>query len=97
MDWLYRLADAARDCGRRRLWPPEQASGRRAEDLAHRYLRRRGMVIVARNYRPPGGACEIDLIAWDAGHLALGEVKCRAGGAFGEPGRALGPQQQRSD
>ena len=69
MSWLYRLADTARDLGRRKFWPPEQASGRRAEDLAHRFLRRRGMVIVARNYRPPSGAGEIDLIEMPAFEL----------------------------
>ena len=83
MDWLYRLADAARDRGRRKFWPPDQASGRRAEDLAHRFLRRRGMLIVARNYRPPSGAGEIDLIGWDGDRLAFVEVKSRASGEFG--------------
>src|SRR5262245_18601119 len=68
--WLYKLADAARDRGRRRFWPAEQAAGRRAEDLAHRFLRRRGMIVVARNYRPPSGAGEVDLIAWDGERLA---------------------------
>ena len=96
MRWLYRLADAARDLGRRKFWPPAQASGRRAEDLAHRFLRRRGMVIVARNYRPPSGAGEIDLIGWDGDHLAFVEVKSRASGEFGEPERAVDAEKQRS-
>src|SRR5580765_7464063 len=95
MDWLYRLADAARDRGRRRFWTPDQASGRRAEDLAHRFLRRRGMVIVARNYRPPSGAGEIDLIGWDGDRLAFVEVKSRANGRFEAPERAVDQEKQR--
>ena len=92
---MYRLADAARDRGRRRFWPLDQATGRRAEDLAHRFLRRRGMVIVARNYRPPSGAGEIDLIAWDGDRLAIVEVKSRATGDFGAPEQAVNSEKQR--
>jgi putative endonuclease len=95
MSWLYRLTDTARDLGRRKFWPPEQASGRRAEDLAHRFLRRRGMVIVARNYRPPSGAGEIDLIGWDGDRLAFVEVKSRATDDFGSPERAVNDEKQR--
>src|SRR6266436_10240658 len=81
--WLYKLADAVRDRGRRRFWPADQASGRRAEDLAHRFLRRRGMVIVARNYRPPSGAGEIDLIGWDGDWLALDRKSTRLNSSHG--------------
>ena len=95
MNWLYKLADAARDRGRRRFWPADQASGRRAEDLAHRFLRGRGMLIVARNYRPPSGAGEIDLIGWDGNRLAFVEVKSRASGEFGEPERAVDGEKRR--
>src|SRR5258705_13959029 len=95
MRWLYRLADAARDLGRRKFWPPAQASGRRAEDLAHRFLRRRGMVIVARNYRPPSGAGEIDLIGWDGDRLAVVEGKSRASGDSEAPERAVDEVKQR--
>src|SRR5262249_11569368 len=95
MDWLYKLADAARDCGRRRFWQAEQASGRRAEDLAHRFLRRRGMGIVARNYRPPSGAGGIGLIGWDGDLLAVVEVKSRANEDFGARERAVDEEKQR--
>lgn len=94
--WMYRLADWLRDSGRKKFWTADHASGRRAEDLAHRFLRRRGMVIVARNYRPPGGAGEIDLIGWDGDHLAFVEVKSRASGEFGEPERAVDAEKQRA-
>jgi len=77
MDWLYRLADAARDRGRRKFWPPEQASGRRAEDLAHRFLRRRGMVIVARNYRPPSGAGDGQPLLYKEGENCANQADAR--------------------
>src|SRR4029453_12296227 len=93
--WLYRMADALRDWGRRRSWPPDLASGRRAEDLAHRFLRRRGMGIVARNYRPPFGGGEIDLIGWDRDRLAFVEVKSRVSAEFGPPERAVDEEKQR--
>jgi putative endonuclease len=95
MNWLYRLADSLRDRGRKRFWTADHASGRRAEDLAHRFLRRRGMVIVARNYKPPGGAGEIDLIGWDGDQLVFVEVKSRASGEFGEPEQAVDAEKQR--
>jgi putative endonuclease len=53
------------------------------------------MVIVARNYRPPSGAGEIDLIAWDGDRLAIVEVKSRATGDFGAPEQAVNPEKQR--
>jgi putative endonuclease len=93
--WLLQLADAARDRGRRRFWTPELASGRRAEDLAHRFLRRRGVSIVARNYRPPFGGGEIDLIGWDGETLVIVEVKSRATADFGDPERAVDEEKRR--
>src|SRR5262245_15457550 len=95
MGWLLRLADTARDRGRRRSWPSDQASGRRAEDLAHRFLRRRSMLIVARNYRPPSGGGEIDLIGWDGDQLAFVEVKSRKSDDFGPPENAVDREKQR--
>jgi putative endonuclease len=95
MSWLYRLADALRDRGRRRFWPTDLASGRRAEDLAHRFLRRRGMTVVARNYRPPFGGGEIDLVAWDGDKLVFVEVKSRASREFEAPERAVDNEKER--
>ena len=80
---LYRAADALR---RRSLGHDH---GRMGEDLAHRYLRRRGCTIVARNYRPPSGSGEIDLVAWHGGTLVFVEVKTRATAEFGAPDRAV--------
>ena len=94
ISWLYRLADAARRRARERRWPADQAAGRRGEDLAHRFLRRRGVTVVARNYRARGGG-EIDLIGWDGDALAFIEVKSRATAEFGPPERNVDRDKQR--
>ena len=49
---LYRLSDRLRHRARMRRTPIDMARGRRGEDLAHRFLRRQGYTIVARNFRP---------------------------------------------
>ena len=87
--WLYQFGDAVRDAARRRVWRADLARGRRGEDLAHRFLQRRGYRVVARNYRPPAGAGEIDLVAWEGGVLAFVEVKSRSSEEFGPPDRAV--------
>ncbi|HLN00592.1 MAG TPA: YraN family protein [Bryobacteraceae bacterium] len=91
---FYRIADRARHHARRRRTDPDFAAGRRGEDLAHRFLRREGFTIVARNYRPRAGAGEIDLIAWEKDQLAIIEVKTRATGEFGAPESAVNPEKQ---
>ncbi|MBZ5579320.1 MAG: YraN family protein [Acidobacteriia bacterium] len=70
-------------------------SGRLGEDLAHRYLRRRGCTIVARNYRPHAGGGEIDLVAWQRDTLVFVEVKTRASAEFGAPDRAVDAEKER--
>lgn len=52
-------------------------TGRRGEEAAYFYLRRRGYVIVARNFRTPRHHGEIDLIGWDKDVLCFIEVKTR--------------------
>jgi len=94
--WLYRLCDAARHRARLRSWNAEQAAGRRGEDLAHRYLERRGFTIVARNYRPPSGAGEIDLVAWHRETLVFVEVKSRTTDEFGSPLRNVDQEKRRA-
>jgi putative endonuclease len=89
IQFLLRFADAARDRARRRLWTPKMASGRRAEDLAHRHLRGLGFLVVARNFRPRGGAGEIDLVCWERETLVFVEVKSRASEEYGSPDRAI--------
>lgn len=92
---FYRLADAARHRYRTRHATREQAHGRRGEDLAHRFLRRHGLIIVARNFHPRSGSSELDLVAWDQQTLVFVEVKTRASADFGNPGRAVGNEKQR--
>jgi len=90
MGLLYRAADALR---RRSL---RADHGRLGEDMAHRYLRARGCTVVARNYRPRGGAGEIDLVAWKEGRLLFVEVKTRASGDFGAPETAVDLEKRES-
>jgi hypothetical protein len=92
---LYRLADAARNRYRTRHSTPEQAHGRRGEDLAHRFLRRQGLTIVARNFHQRSGRGELDIVAWDRQTLVFVEVKTRASAEFGSPGRAVGTDKEK--
>jgi putative endonuclease len=50
------------------------------------------MVIVARNWRQPGG--ELDLVADDAGTCVFVEVRSRTGEEFGHPLEAISPQKR---
>ncbi|MGD0499549.1 MAG: YraN family protein [Bryobacteraceae bacterium] len=83
MGLLYRAAAVLR---RRAI---RDDHGRVGEDLAHRYLRRRGCAIVARNYQPPAGGGELDLVAWQGATLVFVEVKTRTVTDFGTPDRAV--------
>jgi putative endonuclease len=94
LTWLYRLADRLRHRARRNRWPADLATGRYGEDLAHRFLQKKGYRVVARNYRPPAGAGEIDLVAWDGDTLVFIEVKTRASAEFGSPDRAVGSAKE---
>ena len=70
-------------------------SGRRGEDLAHRFLRKQGYTIVARNFRLSTGQAEADLIAWDNDTLVVVEVKSRESADYGPPERAVGDEKLR--
>jgi len=91
---ILRFFDWLRHIARRRTWAPTLALGRRGEDLAHRYLRDRGFIIVARNYRLSSGDAEADLIAWDGEMLVFVEVKSRETADFGPPERAIGEEKR---
>lgn len=71
LDWLAERTLAA---DKR---PEHQRTGRRGEEDAYFYLRRRGYVMVARNFRSPHSRGEIDLIGWDQDVLCFIEVKTR--------------------
>jgi putative endonuclease len=79
---LYRFADHLR-------YRRHGNVGRRGEDLAHRYLRKMGYIVVARNWRPPQGGGEIDLIAWEGGALVFVEVKTRLSADGSAPERDI--------
>lgn len=64
-------------------------TGIRGETYAYWYLRRRGYVLLARNYRSPGIKGEIDMVGYDGDVLAFVEVKTRAAA---EKNDATGPQ-----
>jgi len=87
--------DSLRDARRRRTWDRDKASGRRGEDLAHRFLRKQGYTIVARNYRLSSGDAEADLIARHGEDLVIVEVKTRATNEFGPPEQAVNPEKRR--
>ncbi len=94
LGFFYELADGLRHHARRRLWSADQALGRRGEDIAHRYLQRAGIIVVARNYRLASGSGEIDLIGWDHDTLVFVEVKSRSSEEFGSPERAIGADKK---
>jgi len=57
--------------------PEHLRTGRRGEEAAYFYLRRRGYTMVARNFRSPYRRGKIDLIGWHDGTLCFVEVKTR--------------------
>jgi len=88
---LYRLADRLR-------YRLHADAGKHGEDLAHRYLRGQGLLIVGRNWRPPQGGGEIDLIACETSAsgdtLVFVEVKFRTSDEFGSPERNVDTDKQ---
>jgi putative endonuclease len=68
------------------------ALGRRGEEIALEYLRRKGYRIVARGFRLFRG--EIDIIARCEDTLVFVEVKTRATTEFGLPEEAVTPAKQ---
>jgi putative endonuclease len=85
---LWRLADRLR----RRRDPGNH--GRIGEDLAHRYLRKHGCIVAARNYRPASGGGEIDIVAWQGKRLVFVEVKTRSSAEYGTPEGAVDAEKR---
>jgi len=73
-------------------WRRQLPLGPRGEQIARRYLRRCGYLILARNYRAMGA--EIDLVAVDDATLAFVEVKARSGLEAGTPQEAVDEHKQ---
>jgi putative endonuclease len=89
LDWF--LSKLPRNDG-----PAHLRTGRRGEEDTYFYLRRRGYVIVARNYRSPRRHGEIDLIGWDKDVLCFIEVKTRTSHAV-KPAEAAVDQHKKRD
>jgi putative endonuclease len=85
------------------MWPfrPAKSLGQRGERLAARALKRKGMKILAKNYRCPSG--EIDIIALDrtgarkSGRetIVFVEVKTRSDDAYNTPESAVDGRKRR--
>lgn len=73
--------------------PDPRDRGRWAEDLAFRYLRERGLVLIARNYRCLAG--EIDLVMRQRDTLVFVEVRYRARGGFTTGAESIGATKRR--
>ena len=71
-----------------------RASGALGEEIARRYLVRKGHEIVAQNYRTRQG--ELDLISRHNDTLVIVEVKLRRGTGYGDPLEAVTPRKQRA-
>ena len=68
-------------------------TGQQAETLAARFLEKRGLRIVTRNYRCRGG--EIDLICRDGKTLVFAEVRLRRNPDFGSAGDSITARKQQ--
>ena len=71
---------------------PRAAAGARAEDLAADFLSRRGLAIVARNFRRRVG--EIDVIARDGDVLVFVEVRLRTRAGWGGAAESITAAKQ---
>ena len=78
--------------------PVRPSSGRqtglRGEEEAVRYLERRGVRILARNFRDRNG--EIDIIGEQDGVLLFFEVKYRSSSRYGDPAEAVTAEKQKN-
>lgn len=73
--------------------PSTTVKGRRAERLALRYLKRRGLETIACNYRCRVG--EVDLVMGHAGVVVFVEVRSRASAGFVSPKETVDWRKQK--
>lgn len=92
---LWKFSDRARQFRERQTMSPSAALGKRGEDLAHRYLRSSGFLVLVRNYRPSGGEAEVDIVARDGDVTVFVEVKSRSTDDYGTPDRAIDDEKKR--
>jgi len=69
------------------------AVGARGEDLAVKYLKKKGFKVIERNYHCSAG--EIDLIARDKDSLVFVEIKARSSSDYGLPQEFVDRFKQR--
>jgi putative endonuclease len=86
---VYRIADGLR-------YRKHGDLGRFGEDLAHRYLRAHGFTVVARNWRPPQGGGELDIVTWEGEWLVFVEVKTRRTGEWSAPERDIDQEKMEA-
>ncbi|RMG73227.1 MAG: YraN family protein, partial [Nitrospirae bacterium] len=67
-------------------------TGKEGEDFAVRFLKKRGLKVIERNYRTPIG--EIDIVARDGRDIVIVEVKTRKGLEHGHPLEAVDARKQ---
>ena len=72
---------------------PRRTRGNLGEEIAARYLSRKGLRILHQGYRVRSG--EIDIIARDGEELVFVEVKCRTTPVCGDPLEAVTPFKRR--
>ena len=70
-----------------------RAMGAEGEDVAARWYESRGGVVLARNWRGPGG--ELDLVVQAGSTIVFCEVKARTTTAFGSPLEAVTAAKRR--
>jgi putative endonuclease len=69
-------------------------TGQRGEEEAYFYLRKKGYVMIARNYRSPRSRSELDLVGWDGETLCFVEVKTRSARDFMPAEAAVDTEKQ---
>ncbi len=71
----------------------KQYLGREGERVAEKYLKKKGYILVEKNYRCHGG--ELDLIVLDRRVVVFVEVKTRTGQSYGSPFEAVERRKQQ--
>ncbi len=66
----------------------DHSLGKRGEELAVKFLKKKKYRVIERNYHSPFG--EIDIVAWDGDTLSFVEVKARSSSNYGSPQAAVG-------
>ena len=71
----------------------KRKTGTYHEQMAAKYLIKKGYRILEQNYRSRFG--ELDIVAWDRGTLVIVEVKYRRGSICGTPAESVDWRKQR--